>query len=214
MGRIFSDPATARFGAPNHPEAPFRVVRTAERLAAAGHNVEAPCVLAAAEHVSLLHGPKHFARVAAGDFSDADTPAYPGIAAIALISLSGALSAAEAAAQGAPSFSLMRPPGHHAGKDRVAGFCYFNNIALACQHLIKSGGAKKIALLDIDVHHGDGTEELLRDRDDVLFCSLHQAPLYPGTGLKSSGNCLNFPLPAGTGEKEYLETLATAEVRH
>jgi acetoin utilization deacetylase AcuC-like enzyme len=89
----------------------------------------------------------------------------------------------------------------------VAGFCYFNNMAAACEALLSRGDASRVAIVDVDVHHGDGTEEILHGRDGLLFCSLHQSPLYPGTGLKSRGNCLNVTLPPGTGEKDYLLAL-------
>jgi acetoin utilization deacetylase AcuC-like enzyme len=98
----------------------------------------------------------------------------------------------------------MRPPGHHAGAE-VMGFCYFNNIALAGAKLQKEKKAKRIAILDIDVHHGNGTEELLTQRDDCLFVSLHQVPLYPGTGLKSHDNCINVPLAPFMGEAPYIK---------
>lgn len=210
MSRVFFDAATGKYGASGHPEAPFRVLKTAERLAAAGHKVERPGRAASPEDVSLLHGPTHLERVQSGDWSDADTPNYPGIADIAMISLSGALSASESAIGGEPAFSLMRPPGHHAGRDRVAGFCYFNNIALSCAALLKSKKALRLAILDIDVHHGDGTEALVFNREGYRFTSLHQVPLYPGSGLESRGNCENIPLPEGTGEEEYLRQLEPA----
>lgn len=210
MIRIFSDPAVAVYSAPGHPEAPFRVLRTQERLIAAGHKLEKPPKPATKEDVLLLHSPEHLRSVAEGNFSDPDTPAYPDIDKTAFISLAGALSAAASAASGEPAFSLMRPPGHHAGKERVAGFCYFNNLALACAKLQAGKKAGRIAILDVDVHHGDGTEALMAKRDGILFCSLHQVPLYPGTGLKSHDNCRNFPLPPGTGEADYLKTLERA----
>ncbi len=210
MSRVFSDLKTIKYGAPGHPEAPFRVASTHERLLAAGHAIEKPNHPAAAADVALLHGPKHFSRVSGGAFEDPDTPAYEGIAELALISLSGALSAAQSAQQGTPAFSLMRPPGHHAGKDSVRGFCYFNNIALACAGLQAAAKAGRIAILDIDVHHGDGTEELMTGREGVLFCSLHQVPLYPGTGLASHDNCRNFPIPPFTGEAPYLKEVERA----
>lgn len=148
-----------------------------------------------------------------GSYADADTPHYKNIYDIAMISLSGALSSAAAASIGEPSFSLMRPPGHHAGRERVAGFCYFNNLAIACEKLWAQKAASKIAILDIDVHHGDGTQSIMQGRPDVLFCSLHQVPLYPGTGQQSNDNCLNFPLPIGTEEASYLKTLEGALMR-
>jgi len=162
------------------------------------------------EDVGLLHSKTHYRAVLSGEFYDADTPFYPGIADIALVSLSGAMSAAASAVKGEPAFSLMRPPGHHAGKDRVAGFCYFNNIALACARLLKEGQAQRIAILDVDVHHGDGTESLVLGNEAIRFCSLHQFPLYPGTGAQSRANCENIPLPEGTDEEAYLAKLEPA----
>ena len=210
MGRVFFDPATGGYGASGHPEAPFRCASSAQRLAASGHKLEKPIRAASPEDVGLLHSTTHYKNVLSGDFFDADTPAYPNIAEIARISLSGALSAAESALGGESAFSLMRPPGHHAGKDRVAGFCYFNNLALSCAHLLKTGKAQRLAILDIDVHHGDGTESLVLGRDSLRFCSLHQSPLYPGTGLESHANCENIPLSEGTGEAAYLKELEPA----
>ncbi|MFN3301854.1 MAG: histone deacetylase, partial [Patescibacteria group bacterium] len=106
------------------------------------------------------------------------------------------------------SFSLMRPPGHHAGKDFCGGFCYFNNLAIAVAKFLKKD--KKVAILDIDCHHGNGTEDIFLGKNNVLYISLHESPLYPGTGLESRFNCLNFPLPPRTQEKEYLQTLEIA----
>jgi acetoin utilization deacetylase AcuC-like enzyme len=123
---------------------------------------------------------------------------------IALISLAGALSAADSALAGTPAFSLMRPPGHHAGKDRVAGFCYLNNVALAVARLQKTKPGLKVAIVDFDVHHGDGTESLMLGRENTACVSLHQFPLYPGTGRETRGNCVNIPLPEGTDGDRYL----------
>ncbi|MFI5348556.1 MAG: histone deacetylase family protein [Elusimicrobiota bacterium] len=210
MGKVFSDLKTAAYGAPGHPEAPFRVSRTFERLKAAGHAPSLPPVVAGAADVALMHSADHLATVRAGTFLDADTPPFPGIDEIALISLSGALSAADAALEGTPAFSLMRPPGHHAGKDRVAGFCYLNNLALAAARLQKNKPGLRIGIVDFDVHHGDGTESLVLGRENTAFVSLHQFPLYPGTGEKSRGNCINVPLPAGADGDDYLSAFEPA----
>lgn len=210
MGRVFSDLKTASYGAPGHPEAPFRVRDTHALLAAAGLPPALPTVAAAAEDVVRLHDADRLRAIAAGDFDDADTPSYPGIDAIAMISLSGALSAADSALAGEPAFSLMRPPGHHAGKDRVAGFCYLNNVALAAAKLQQEKPGMRVAIMDFDVHHGDGTESLMLGREGVAFASLHQFPLYPGTGARSRQNCLNVPLPEGTAEAEYLRAFEPA----
>ncbi|MDP3542839.1 MAG: histone deacetylase [Elusimicrobiota bacterium] len=210
MGRLFSDLKTAEYGASGHPEAPFRVRRTFDRLHSAGHAPERPKVQAVDADVVLLHGATHLDSIRRSTFDDPDTPAYPGIADIAMISLSGALSAADAALAGEPSFSLMRPPGHHAGKDRVAGFCYLNNLALAVARLQKRKPGLKVAIVDFDVHHGDGTESLVLGRDNTSFLSLHQYPLYPGSGGETRGNCANIPLEAGTDGERWLRAFEPA----
>jgi acetoin utilization deacetylase AcuC-like enzyme len=228
MSRIYSDPAVTDYHTPGHVDSPRRVTKSRERLESAGYRIVPPEIKASEEDVRLVHAPEHFAMVRDGDYRDADTPHYPGIEAIALVSLSGALSAAQSAADREPAFSLMRPPGHHAGKKRVSGFCYFNNIAIACEKLLRGqaprapgavdgpaigpaeNAVRAVGILDIDVHHGNGTEELMTRRDGVLLCSLHQVPLYPGTGLHSHDNCFNFPLVPGTGETEYLQALEEA----
>jgi acetoin utilization deacetylase AcuC-like enzyme len=102
----------------------------------------------------------------------------------------------------------MRPPGHHATKNNPGGFCYFNNIAIAVKKLLLKG--QRVAILDIDCHHGNGTQDIFLGNDNTLFVSLHQVPLYPGTGLSPEKNCLNFPLAQGTDEKVYLSTFETA----
>lgn len=105
----------------------------------------------------------------------------------------------------------MRPPGHHAGRNGEAlgaptkGFCYFNNIAIAVKYL-----GKRVLILDIDGHHGNGTEEIFLGDEKVIYVSLHRHPEYPGTGIESRENCFNFPLKADCGEKTYLETLKNA----
>lgn len=173
-------------------------------LRAAGHAPELPPLAASSSDVALLHGPNHLSSIKDGSFDDPDTPAFRNMGEIALISLSGALSAADSAMNGEPSFSLMRPPGHHAGKDRVAGFCYLNNIALAVARLQKEKPGLKVAIIDFDVHHGDGTESLLLGRENTSFLSLHQYPLYPGTGGADRGNCRNIPLEQGTDGDRWL----------
>ncbi len=210
MGRVFSDLKTAQYGASGHPEAPFRVRESFKLLKAAGLAPALPDVTASASDVARLHSKDRLAVIASGDYDDADTPPYDGMDAISMISLSGALSAAEAAKAGTPAFSLMRPPGHHAGKDRVAGFCYLNNVALAVARLQEKTPALKVAVVDFDVHHGDGTESLLSGRDRTTFLSTHQYPLYPGTGGRSHDNCTNIPLPAGTDHDRYLKAFVPA----
>jgi acetoin utilization deacetylase AcuC-like enzyme len=110
-------------------------------------------------------------------------------------------------------FAAVRPPGHHAGSERPAGFCFFNNIAIATQKLVNEG--KKVLIIDIDGHHGDGTQGIFYDTDRVLFCSIHQEYAYPFSGFvtetgtgKGTGYTLNFPLFSGKGDKDFLDRIA------
>jgi acetoin utilization deacetylase AcuC-like enzyme len=112
-------------------------------------------------------------------------------------------------------FAVVRPPGHHAKRSRADGFCFFNNIAIATQKLVEEG--KKVFILDIDGHHGDGTQSIFYDTDKVLFCSIHQQYTYPGTGetyetgeKAGEGFTMNFPLPAGGGDVEFLSSVDKA----
>jgi acetoin utilization deacetylase AcuC-like enzyme len=203
--KVFSDLSTTAYSQPGHPEAPWRVSRSWDRLKSAGLEPQRPTTAAAEADVLIAHSAAHWRSVQTGGFQDEDTPFFPGIDQAALTSLSGALSALAEARRGRPAFSLMRPPGHHAARERVAGFCYVNNMAVACLKAAAEG--VRVATVDVDVHHGDGTESIALGRTDWLFVSLHQTPLYPGTGLRSQDNCLNFPLPPFTAEGEYIKTL-------
>lgn len=159
-------------------------------------------------------------RALRGQFCfDTYTPVLGGTFAAALGGASAALRAAGLVASGAEraAYVLTRPPGHHAERDRCGGYCYFNNAALAADHLAKSG---PVAVLDVDVHHGNGTQHIFYDRADVFTASVHGDPatLYPffsgyadetGTGPGLGAN-FNAPLPPGTGPKEYRPALAAA----
>jgi acetoin utilization deacetylase AcuC-like enzyme len=127
-----------------------------------------------------------------------------------MLAAGSAIQAAETATETESTFSLMRPPGHHATKNRVMGFCYFNNIAIASAKVLNRSMENKIVILDIDCHHGNGTEDIFLNHPSMIYISLHQSPLYPGTGLQSHDNCTNFPLDPGTGESAYLDTLENA----
>ncbi|MBT8171450.1 histone deacetylase [Candidatus Bathyarchaeota archaeon] len=141
-----------------------------------------------------------------GRYFDGDTPAPKNIYNYALLSAGAALLAAKT-----HGFSFMRPPGHHAGINGRAmgaptlGFCYFNNIALAVSKM-----DLPTLILDIDGHHGNGTQEIFQGYSKVKFISLHLNPTYPGTGLVSQDNCFNYPLSYSTGDILYLKTLEKA----
>jgi acetoin utilization deacetylase AcuC-like enzyme len=161
-----------------------------------------------AEEDALLrvHGKGYLDELKDGEVEDPDTPAYEGIYEYARIAAGGAIAASES-----NGFSLMRPPGHHVGKNGSAfgastrGFCYMNNIAIAVMHLGKS-----TLILDIDGHHGNGTQEIFLNNDGVVYVSLHRHYIYPGTGDRSKGNCYNYPLDGDCGQGVYLRTLDEA----
>ncbi|OIN96993.1 hypothetical protein AUJ66_04670 [Candidatus Desantisbacteria bacterium CG1_02_38_46] len=188
---------------PGHPESPERVQNSYLFLKQKGFELvePEPC---SKEDLLLVHSQQMVESV----------KNLPGLFEIAKLSAGGAIKACELALKNKISFSLLRPPGHHATKNNVGGFCYFNNIAIAVKKALGESPerSRKIAIIDIDCHHGNGTEDILLGEEKVLYVSLHQNPLYPGTGLKSYKNCLNFPLPAGTSEKRYLEVLDNALV--
>jgi len=194
-----------------HPESPRRVSATYDYLKGKYEFVEPKP--AGEEDLLLVHTKELVGQIRSGNFWDGDSPAYPNLWNYAVLSSGAAVDAAEFALSGTPSFSLMRPPGHHAGKAFLGGFCYFNNVAVAAVKSLKNAG--KVAIVDFDCHHGNGTEDIFLGHDRVMYVSLHQSPLYPGTGFRSELNCRNFPIMAGVGEEEYLAVFAEAldEVR-
>jgi len=188
-----------------HIESPKRVQRAYEILKTRGYEFVEPQP-ASEEDLLKVHEADYIQLLKRGAIEDVDTPAYENIYEYARLSAGGAILAAKI-----NGFSLMRPPGHHAGRFGAAlgaytkGFCYINNIAVAVKHL-----DKPTLILDIDGHHGNGTQEIFMGDPKVVFISLHRYPHYPGTGAYSEANCLNFPLPADCGEAVYLRTLEEA----
>jgi len=211
--KIITDSRCSAYLSPGHPEKPFRVSKSVERLKAQTEvavSWDEPLPVED-EMIERAHSREHIARLktATADF-DGDTPAYKDIFAHARRGAGGALRALQAARRGEAAFSLLRPPGHHATRDHAMGFCYLNSVAIAVLEAL-AAGEKKVAVLDFDVHHGNGTEAVLVNHPATAFFSVHQHPCYPGTGTENVGkNCFNYPVAPGTRREAYREILARA----
>ncbi|MGA2747779.1 MAG: histone deacetylase family protein [Verrucomicrobiota bacterium] len=207
---IITDPRCTEYSAPGHPERPARISRTVELLKSRDDLGACWSQAPSAADASLLraHTPEHLEQLRAENDFDSDTPAYPGILEHARRSVGGALAALEAARAGNAALSLLRPPGHHATASRAMGFCYLNSVAIAALEA-RAAGFERVAVYDFDVHHGNGTEELLLDKPGMAFISVHQYPAYPWTGRENrGGNCFNFPVAPATPRQEYRATLS------
>jgi acetoin utilization deacetylase AcuC-like enzyme len=203
-----------------HPERPARIaamIEMAEGLkrSALKHSSPRP---ASRQELMLCHSEEYIAAVerTAGrertDF-DPDTHASAETWATARLAAGGVLTAVEAVLEGEAenAFAVVRPPGHHALPQRAMGFCFFNNVAVAASWLIKVRGMRRVLVLDWDVHHGNGTQEIFYESPEVLYMSTHQYPFYPGTGWldqigrgAGAGFTVNAPMPATFGDNEYL----------
>ena len=208
---IIHSPQCLQYAAEGHPESPERITTALDVLHEHHHDWLTP-ELCCEQDILRVHTPQLLTAVKDGTFSDADTPYFPQIFELAQLAAGSAILAAQQAMRGQPAFSLMRPPGHHAGRDRVMGFCYFNNIAIAVAKMLadESQAVRRVAILDFDCHHGNGTEDIFQGDERVLFASLHQSPCYPGTGLISRDNCLNYALAPQTKPPEFLAALTDA----
>lgn len=194
-----------------HPERPARLqaieqVLAQDKFAAL---LRERAVHAAPSVAELVHPAAHVRAICAAapetDFHyfDGDTPMSPASVDVALHAVGSSLRAVDAVMKGevANAFVACRPPGHHAEKDTAMGFCFFNNIAIAARHAQKVHGAERIAIIDWDVHHGNGTQDIFWADKSVLFCSTHEMPLYPGSGAAretgAHNTVVNVPLSAG-----------------
>jgi len=201
---IITDERCTAYTSPGHPERPFRVSGPVKQLKA---QTDLPLNWAKPEPAPLdkvlrAHTNNHFQRLAEPHDFDGDTAFHEGIRDHALRSAGGALKALELAKAGTPNFSLLRPPGHHATKERAMGFCYLGSVAIAALEA-KAGGSRKTAVFDFDVHHGNGTEDILARQNCIEFFSIHQHPAYPGTGTKSFDNCHNYTARPNLPREDY-----------
>ncbi|MSR42897.1 MAG: histone deacetylase [Pedosphaera sp.] len=212
--KIITDARCTEYHQAGHPERPQRVAKTVERLKTqkeialewAEPLVVQDAAILRAHTIEHLHG----VQIASEPF-DADTPNHPKIAEHARRAVGGALHALKIAREGGQAFSLLRPPGHHATRDRSMGFCYLNSIAITVL-AARAAGVKRVAVFDFDVHHGNGTEAILHKQEGCAFFSIHQFPAYPGSGQKSFDNCHNYPVapnaPREVWRKEAEKALA------
>ena len=196
-----------------HPERPdrLRAVEAALQGEAFAPLVREEARPARMASLLLCHPEEHVARLMearpqTGDvYLDSDTVMSPGTWDAALRAVGGAVSAVDAVMEGRArnAFLAARPPGHHAERDRAMGFCFFNTAAIAARHARARHGARRVCVIDWDVHHGNGTQDIFWDDPDALYVSTHQMPLYPGTGGADErgghDNILNIPLHAGDG---------------
>jgi acetoin utilization deacetylase AcuC-like enzyme len=200
----------------SHPECPERLLAIDAALGAVEPLVaELEPRAATDDELLRAHGPAHLESLRAVEGRraqlDPDTYVSPRSIEVARLAAGGTIDLALRVARGeAPSgFALVRPPGHHAESTRAMGFCLLNHVGLAARAL-QSAGLERIAIVDWDVHHGNGTQEIFEAERDVLYLSLHQFPWYPGTGSLAergvgagAGSTVNLPLPAGAGDAEY-----------
>lgn len=209
---IITDEHCTGYSQAGHPERPQRITSTVELLKS---QTELPLTwvtptVVTDEQILRAHAAKVLARLTRPENFDADTPFFDNISTLARTSAAAALDALKFAREGKPVFSLMRPPGHHATRENSMGFCYLNNIAIAALEA-GANGAKRVAIFDFDVHHGNGTEDILRNQPGLEFFSVHQHPAYPGTGVENVGyNCFNYPVVPGATRETYRAALSRA----
>jgi acetoin utilization deacetylase AcuC-like enzyme len=210
MPTLVFDRTATKFGQDSHPERPERLI-----------NIEAYLLdkhpdwvwmkprLATIDEVLRVHAANHLERLRQPIDFDADTPFYPDIDEHARRAAGAAIVAVDLALRGRQSFSLMRPPGHHATATEAMGFCYLNSVAIAAYYALATG-CQRVAIWDFDAHHGNGTESIVLGNKRIRFASIHQYPGYPGTGSDSRSNIFNWPILPGTPSIEHVSAVNQA----
>lgn len=203
-----------------HPERPARlkaIVKTLQDSSLAPYlDWQSPTPVSSVRPLAMIQGVhdlsyiqkiQHLAELGGG-YADPDTIVSPDSYAVALLAVNAWLDGVDQVwASGQPAFVLARPPGHHALRDASMGFCLFGNAAIAAHYALTLAGVNRVAILDWDVHHGNGTQSLIEAHPQIAYCSLHQAPYYPFTGMAEEQgefkNVLNIPLPEGSTLADY-----------
>jgi acetoin utilization deacetylase AcuC-like enzyme len=223
---LFSDPLFERHDTGAHPECAARLRAVGARLAASGladHCLRGRLRTATPEEVERVHSPEYVAHIrqvaeSGGGWLDPDTVASEASNDVALTAAGTACAAVDVVLGGAcqHALCLTRPPGHHALRDRAMGFCLFNNVAVAATHARAAHALERILIVDWDVHHGNGTQDLFYTDGQVHVFSVHRSPFYPGTGGadetgsgRGLGATLNLPLPFGTSRQEFRAAFAS-----
>ncbi len=205
---------------PLHPDTPERITAIMNQLLSSGldfviRHYDAPLV--SREHLARVHDTAYLERIYALDpvekpvEIDGDTVMSPGTLRAAERAAGAGILGVDLimAKQTHSAFCAIRPPGHHAERGRAMGFCLFNNIAVAAAHALQAHGLQRVAIVDFDVHHGNGTEDIFQADPRVLFCSAFQHPFYPFTGHASdTANLIDIPLSAGTGGTEFRSAIS------
>ncbi|MDO8491939.1 MAG: histone deacetylase [Dehalococcoidia bacterium] len=220
VGLVY-DPVYLKHDTGAHVENASRLTGIASLLESSGLKarlLDIPPRPATLEELALVHPRSHVEQIrqaaeSGGGWLDADTVVSPGSYQAAIYAAGGVLEAVDAvlAKKADSAFALVRPPGHHATPDRAMGFCLFNNVAIAARYALTRHGLKRVMIVDWDVHHGNGTQEVFYSEPRVLYFSTHEYPFYPGSGAveelgtgPGEGNMVNVPLPAGCGDPEYI----------
>ena len=214
---LASDRFAEHMTPPGHPESPERAEVmdvVAAEWRSRGGEVVAPRE-ASREQLARVHDAEHLRRMAETNGSsvalDSDTYTSPDTYEVALLSAGAAVDAVERVMGGSHKRALVlsRPPGHHAERDRAMGFCFYNNVAVAAAHA-RALGARRVAIIDYDVHHGNGTQHIFEADPNVLYISTHQSPYYPGTGAADevgvgdgAGRTVNIPMELGSTDEDY-----------
>ncbi|MBS1229615.1 MAG: histone deacetylase superfamily [Proteobacteria bacterium] len=205
-----------------HPESPARLAAISDHLIAQGldhYFVFHDAPLASFEQLMRIHPASHLERLKRASPAlgvvhiDPDTAMNPHTWQAALRAAGAGVLAVDLVMSGEVqnAFCSVRPPGHHAGRENAMGFCFFNNIAVAAMHALKAHGLARVAIVDFDVHHGNGTEDCFSNDERVLMVGMFQHPFYPYSGTENPApNMVNVPLPGGTGSDEFRQMVTEA----